>query len=40
MPDEAYQKQVNAFAKRTEKVQAKYLHEWRKMEGLNTKRGK
>lgn len=40
MPDDAYQKQVNNFAKRTEQVQAKYLHEWRKMEGLNTKRGK
>lgn len=38
-PSEAQQKQINGFAKRTEQVQAKYLHEWRKMEGLNTKRG-
>lgn len=40
MSDEVYQKQVNNFAKRSEQVQAKYLHEWRKMEGLYTKRGK
>lgn len=40
MSDDVYQKQVNNFAKRSEQVQAKYLNEWRKMEGLYTKRGK
>lgn len=37
--DEAYKRRVNDIAKKTERVQAKYLHEWRRMEGLNTRRG-